>query len=117
MGGRISSQVAASSDQELAGLVFLGYPLHAPGKPEQLRDAHLPDVKAPMLFIQGSRDPFGTPEELRKVIGKLKLRASLFEIDTGDHSFKVLKSIKLNQEQIHELIMDEVVRWLTSEAS
>src|SRR5438034_2591038 len=61
MGGRIASQVAAKGEHDLAGLVFLGYPLHPPGKPEQLRDAHLKEIRAPMLFMQGSRDPFGTP--------------------------------------------------------
>src|SRR6185312_560332 len=117
MGGRISSQVAARSEQDLLGLVFLGYPLHAPGKPNQPRDAHLPDVHAPMFFIQGGRDPFGTPAELEKVFSKLKPKPSLLEIETGDHSFKVLKSIKLSQDQVHELIMDEIAKWLTSHAS
>src|SRR5262249_3216296 len=76
MGGRIASQVAASGAGDLAGLVFLGYPLHPPGKPEQLRSKHLPNIKTPMLFIQGSRDAFGTPEELRPIIKKLP--ATLF---------------------------------------
>src|SRR5947207_7304859 len=66
MGGRIASQVAASGVGELARLVFLGYPLHPPGNPEKLRSKHLPDIKPPMLFVQGSRDSFGTPEELRR---------------------------------------------------
>jgi predicted alpha/beta-hydrolase family hydrolase len=61
MGGRIASQVAAGEARGLAGLVFLGYPLHPPGRPDRLRAAHLGDVKAPMLFVQGTRDPFGTP--------------------------------------------------------
>jgi len=112
MGGRIASQVAASVPQDLLGLVFLGYPLHAPGRPEQLRDAHLPDVKSPMLFVQGSKDAFGKPAELKQVFKRLKLKATLFEIETGDHSFKVLKSIGLTQDQILEGIMDEVARWL-----
>jgi predicted alpha/beta-hydrolase family hydrolase len=68
MGGRIASQVAAAGAGELAGLVFLGYPLHPPGNPEKLRAAHLKDIRAPLLFMQGSRDPFGTPEELRLII-------------------------------------------------
>lgn len=114
MGGRIASQVAASSKQDLAGLVFLGYPLHPPGRPEQLRDAHLKDVQAPMLFVQGARDAFGSPSELRKVFDRLSLNATLFEIETGDHSFKVLKSVQLTQEQVHESVMDEIVRWLGS---
>ena len=62
MGGRIASQVAAGGIGDLAGMVLLGYPLHPPGRPDQLRAAHLSDVKAPMLFVQGSRDAFGTPD-------------------------------------------------------
>ncbi len=112
MGGRIASQVAAAERSDIEGLVFLGYPLHPPGKPEQLRDKHLQDVGAPMLFVQGSRDAFGTPEELRAVIKKLHLPATLSVIEGGDHSFKVLKSSPLTQEQVYEEAMDEIVRWL-----
>ena len=68
MGGRIASQVAAADGDGIAALVFLGYPLHPPGNPAKMRDAHLPDIKAPMLFMQGTRDSFGAPDELREVI-------------------------------------------------
>ena len=73
MGGRIASQVAAQPEgaKAVGALVFLGYPLHPPGRPDKLRDGHLPEIKAPMLFVQGSRDTFGTPDEL--------LRARFFE--------------------------------------
>ena len=72
----------------LAGLVFLGYPLHPPGKPEQRRDAHLPAIREPMLFVQGTRDAFGTADEIRALLPKLQ-RATLHEVAGGDHSFKV----------------------------
>jgi len=110
MGGRIASQVAATEAKDIAGLVFLGYPLHPPGKPEQMRDAHLKDIKAPMLFIQGSRDPFGSPDELRAVIKRDKLPATLHVVDGGDHSFKVPKSAGVPQAQIYETVMDEIAR-------
>jgi uncharacterized protein len=117
MGGRIASQVAAIEDSDVRdsveALVFLGYPLHPPGKPEQLRDQHLKDIKARMLIVQGTRDPFGSPEELRAVIRKLHLPATLHLIEGGDHSFKVPKSTG-PQEQVHESIMDAIVNWLTS---
>src|SRR5215472_6485062 len=74
MGRRIASQVAARGIGDLAGLVFLGYPLHPPGRPDRLRAAHLSDVKAPMLFVQGSRDAFGTPEELRPSLHRSRPR-------------------------------------------
>ena len=87
MGGRIASHVAASGFPA-AGLIFLGYPLHPPGKPEKIRDAHLPDVSCPMLFLQGTRDPFSTPALLAATIDRLP-RATLEPIEGGDHSFNV----------------------------
>ena len=114
MGGRIASQVAAApeSDDNFAGLVFLGYPLHPPGRPEKLRDAHLKDVRGPMLFVQGSRDAFGTPDELRSVIKRLHLPATLNVIEGGDHSFKVSKSLGVSQEEVYENAMDTIAGWL-----
>ncbi len=115
MGGRIASQVAPGEAKNVDGLVFLGYPLHPPGKPEQMRDAHLKDIRAPMLFIQGSRDPFGTPDELRAVIKRDKLPATIHVIEGGDHSFKVPKSAGVTQEQIYKDSMNEIVEWLSAE--
>ena len=93
MGGRMATQLAAS-DPELpvAGLVLLGYPLHPPGQPQKRRDAHLPSIHKPMLVIQGSRDTFGTPDELRPVFEALTPPATLHVIDGGDHSFKVARA-------------------------
>ena len=70
MGGRIASQVAAEQSGAIDGLVFLGYPLHPPGRPDKLRDEHLPKIKVPMLFVQGSRDAFGTEDEIGAIIKK-----------------------------------------------
>jgi predicted alpha/beta-hydrolase family hydrolase len=93
MGGRIASQVAAQHVGGIAGLVYLGYPLHPPGKPEQRRDRHLPDIAEPMLFVQGTRDQFGTADEIRELLPRLNPRATLFEVQDGDHSFKVRVSV------------------------
>jgi uncharacterized protein len=114
MGGRIASQVAAAGVEELTGLVFLGYPLHPPGKPELLRSKHLSRIREPMLFVQGSRDSFGTPAELRSIIEDLSLPATLYEIEGGDHSFKVPKSAPTPQERVFEAVMDEIARWAAS---
>lgn len=113
MGGRIASQVAAQDSSGLAGLVFLGYPLHPPGRPDKMRDAHLKDVEVPMLFVQGSRDAFGSPEELSAVIKRLHLKVTLHLIESGDHSFKVPKSVGA-QDEIHESIMEGIVEWIAS---
>jgi uncharacterized protein len=111
MGGRIASQVAAKGLDDLAGLVFLGYPLHPPGKPEQLRSKHLPNIKAPMLFVQGSRDSFGRPEELRPILKKLKTPCKLYEVVDGDHSLKIPKKAG-SQEEVYATVQDEIARWL-----
>jgi predicted alpha/beta-hydrolase family hydrolase len=88
MGGRIASQVAArvGFDPPAAGLVFFGYPLHPPGRPEQRRDAHLANITAPMLFLQGTRDPFGSPDEMQALVKTLGRLARLEIVDDGDHS-------------------------------
>jgi predicted alpha/beta-hydrolase family hydrolase len=118
MGGRIASQVAAQeSADEIAALAFLGYPLHPPGRADKLRDAHLPQIKAPMLFVQGSRDTFGTPDELRATIKKHHLKATLHVIEGGDHSLKVPKSQGVPQEQIYQTTMDEIAGWLALQLS
>ncbi|MBA2706153.1 MAG: alpha/beta fold hydrolase [Blastocatellia bacterium] len=137
MGGRIASQVAAldcggltplsntasnssrksnpqvsSSPGDIAGLVFLGYPLHPPGKPDKLRDAHLPQITAPMLFVQGSRDAFGTPEELRATIKKHHLPATLHIVKGGDHSLKIPKALGIPQGEVYASTMDKTAAWL-----
>ena len=111
MGGRIASQVAAIDGENIAGLVFLGYPLHPPGRPEKMRDAHLPEIKQLMLFMQGSRDVFGTRDEITAIIKKHKLKADLYAIEGGDHSFKVPKSVA-PQEEVYAKVMDEIVEWV-----
>lgn len=110
MGGRIASQVAAAGGEGVDGLVFLGYPLHPPGRPEKLRADHLKEIRAPMLFCQGARDAFGTEKEIRAIIKKHRLPATLYVVESGDHSFKVPKTVK-PQQQVYEELMDEVVKW------
>src|SRR5260221_10751068 len=111
MGGRIASQVAAVAPDNIAGLGFLGYPLHPPGRPDKMRNEHLQDIQAPMLFVQGARDAFGNAAEIRAVIKKRKLAASVYLIDCGDHSFKVPKSLGVPQETIYETVMDQVAEF------
>jgi predicted alpha/beta-hydrolase family hydrolase len=119
MGGRIASQVAATPEtvEHVNALVFLGYPLHPPGRPDKLRDAHLPEITGPMLFVQGSRDSFGTAEELRALIKRLHLPATLYPIEGGDHSLKVPKKGNPPQAEVYETTMDEIARWLHAKLS
>jgi uncharacterized protein len=112
MGGRIASQVAAADRDAIAGLVLLGYPLHPPGRPDKPRSKHMPAIRAPILFVQGSRDTFGTPDELTPILATLTAPARLCVVEGGDHSFKVAKKAALSQDQVCEFIFDEVGRWL-----
>lgn len=89
MGGRIASMVAADIPQ-IRGLVFLGYPLHPPGKFEEIRDEYLFSLQIPMLFIQGTRDAFARMDLLQNTLNSLRNRATLHWIEGGDHSYKVL---------------------------
>ena len=114
MGGRIASQVAAVSPDGIAGLVLLGYPLHPPGRPEQLRSRHLATIAAPMLFVQGSRDTFGTPEELQPILSGLRSRADLHVVAGGDHSFKMAKRGPVSQDQVYDGVLDHMAAWLTN---
>ena len=88
LGGRIASMCVADG-MPAAGLVFLGYPLHPPGKTERLRAEHLGRIEVPMLFLQGTRDPFAQPDLLTDVLAGLGDRATLVPIEGGDHSFRV----------------------------
>jgi len=86
-GGRMAS-VAVAEGMPAAGLVFLGYPLHPPGKPERVRDEHLYVLEVSMLFLQGTKDPFATPAVLGPVVEKLGARATLHSIQGGGHSLE-----------------------------
>ena len=119
MGGRMASQLMAGEDREalandVVGLVFLGYPLHPPGQPTKLRVEHLEHIKKPMLFVQGTRDALGTPEEIKPFVKNLRPAAKIHEIEGGDHSFKAPKKFGLSPDQIFETSMDEIDRWIRS---
>lgn len=89
MGGRMATHLAAQGLDGLQGVVVLGYPLHPPGKPDQLRTAHLPAIKARVLIVQGERDTFGTPDELRPVLETMNAQVTLHVVPGGDHSLTI----------------------------
>jgi uncharacterized protein len=115
MGGRISSQVAAQGVEGISGLIYLGYPLHPPGKPQQRRDAHLPAITQPMLFVQGTRDAFGTADEIRALLPALQ-HATLHEILGGDHSFKVSGRGAPKPDDVLAGILEVVRNWMLERA-
>ena len=93
MGGRVASMAADELLEEgkIAGLMCLGYPFHPPAKPEQLRTAHLEDLKTPALIFQGTRDPFGTRDEVPNY--KLSPNIEIHWLDDGDHDLKPRKRV------------------------
>jgi uncharacterized protein len=93
MGGRVASMVCDDlvAKGRIAGLLCLGYPFHPVGKPEQLRTAHLADMKTPALIAQGTRDPFGTREEVETYA--LSKRIEMLWLEDGDHDLKPRKAV------------------------
>jgi uncharacterized protein len=117
MGGRIASQVAAADPSlPVAGLVLLGYPLHPPGRPLERRDKHLPSIGRPMLFVQGTRDGFGAPDELTPLLRTLKPVPTLHEVPNGDHSFKLSKKDPAAQAALYAAIQHAIAAWLRAAA-
>jgi uncharacterized protein len=110
MGGRICSIVAA--DTSALGLVLLGYPLHPPGKPTQLRVDHFARLRMPTLFVSGTRDAFGTPAELQRHAKKLKGPVSFHWVETGDHGFKPLKASGLTVDGVLADVSGAVVEFV-----
>lgn len=111
-GGRMTS--TAQSREPLPGvlgLVFLGFPLHAPGQPGTKRAEHLAQVLVPMLFLQGDRDEFADLSLLRPVVRDLGKRATLHLVKGGDHSFAVLKKSGRTPAEVLEEVADTIVAW------
>jgi predicted alpha/beta-hydrolase family hydrolase len=112
MGGRVASQMIAQRLMDVDGLIFLGYPLHAPGKKDTLRDAHLYDIKNPVLFFAGTRDSLCDLSRLNGVLDKLICQWDLEIIEGGDHSFNLLKSDPRTQQDVHRQVLTRCLDWL-----
>lgn len=90
-GGRQASMAVAEDSALADGLVLLSYPLHPPKKPEKARTAHLPDIEIPALFVSGTKDPFGTPQELRQAMALVPSRTSYVEITGAGHDLSATR--------------------------
>ena len=97
------------------GLAFLGFPLHAPGKPSDERGAHLSGVKVPMLFLQGSRDDFARLDLLEPLVKRLGATLRLF--DDADHSFHVPKRTGRKDSAVLAEMLDVLSAWITARAA
>ena len=112
MGGRVASQMVAEGRMDVAALIFLGYPLHAPGKTDQLRDAHLYRINTAMLFFAGTKDPLCDMGRLSTVLDNLRCPHDLEIIDGGNHSFKLSKSANRSEGDVHSQIQRKCLAWL-----
>jgi len=114
-GGRMTSQAQAIEPLAgVRGLAFLGFPLHAAGKPSDERAAHLQDVKVPMLFLQGTRDDLADLSLLRPVVKGLGARATLETFDDADHSFHVPARTGRKDAEVMADLLDRLVRWMAA---
>jgi uncharacterized protein len=124
LGGRIASHVAAARDADepaagawwnrLCGLVFLGYPLHPPGRPQQVRVSHLARIAQPMLVVQGAKDAFGTPDEVRLFFDVLPASCEVYPVELAGHSLDVPKRSGIPQAQVHAAVQDRIAAWVRS---
>ena len=101
-GGRMTSLAAAEKDfpDSVSGLVFFGFPLHAPNKPSDGRAEHLKEIKLPMLFLTGTRDALNSLELFQPIVKKLKRKATLHLLDTANHGYKILKRTRESEEDV-----------------
>ena len=112
MGGRIGSQVVAQGGPADAVVLF-AYPLRPPSNPERVRDGHLPDIAVPTLFCSGTRDAFGTPEELEPAAAKVP-GGRLHLLEGADHGFGVAKSAGRTRVEVWDEAAGVFIGWLRS---
>lgn len=112
-GGRMTSQAQSKAPlPDVKGLAFLGFPLHADGKPSSERARHLADVAIPMLFLQGTRDKLADLGHLKPIVEALGAKASLHEVAGGDHSFAVLKKSGWTNDEALTEVLDTLAAWI-----
>ena len=112
MGGRAASMLAADGF-ECDGLLLLAYPLHAPGRPDQLRDAHLPAIKVPVICFNGTRDPFCTPSLMEEVLKRVTTKWEMHWVEGADHSFHIPRASGKTDVQVLTEIADASRAWLS----
>jgi predicted alpha/beta-hydrolase family hydrolase len=110
MGGRIASQVVAQ-DTAADALALFAYPLRPPGNPERVRNGHFPDIGIPTLFCSGTRDSFGTPDELTAAAAEVS-NSTVHLLEGADHGFAVLKSTGKSREDVWAEAVDALLDWL-----
>ena len=109
MGGRMATHLGARGVPGIAGIVALGYPLRPPGKSGNERAAHLPSIKVPLLIVQGTRDSFGSPDDLRGALAGTTASPAVVAVEGGDHSFNVRGR---KPAEVLSEVADAIVEWL-----
>ncbi len=110
MGGRIASQVVAQGVQ-VDALVLFAYPLHPPGRPEQIRDAHLPEIRVPTLFCSGTNDAFASADELRAAAAKVP-HSAVHLMEAADHGFAAPKASGRTRQEVWDEAVTALLDWL-----
>lgn len=113
MGGRVATMIA--DELNVDGVIAMGYPFHPPGKPEKTRTEHLADLQTPTLILQGTRDPFGKPDEVASY--QLSPQISVEWLEDGNHSFETLKRSKLTTEDTWHLAAQKAQLFITKIAN
>ncbi|NIR49555.1 alpha/beta hydrolase [candidate division KSB1 bacterium] len=112
LGGRMTSNAAASEAiPDVKGIVFFGFPLHAPGKPSSERGNHLFEVTVPMLFLQGTRDKLADLDYLKPLCDKLDMQAKLHIVEGADHSFRLPKKLNRTEDDVFAELAETVLHW------
>jgi predicted alpha/beta-hydrolase family hydrolase len=114
MGGRVASQMIADGELDVNRLILLGYPLHAPGRKDRLRDAHLYRIHTPMLFFAGTRDPLCDLGRLKGVLNRLTAEWALEVVQGGDHSFRLPKASSRSAVDVQSQIVNRSLTWLST---
>lgn len=112
MGGRYATHIAANTDLTLGGAIVYGYPLHAPGKTDRLKNEHFHQINCPLLIFQGTRDTLGKIALLQESLSNLSGQHTLTIIDGGDHSFKLLKRLNKNPETVMAELTEKTSQWI-----
>lgn len=118
MGGRMTSlTLAKAPTDKLHGLIFFGFPLHAPGAPSAERGKHLANVQVPMLFIQGSRDALADLKLLKPLCAQLDGRAELFVVEGGDHSLHMAKRSGRTDDEVLDEVAAKTSSWMAARST
>ncbi len=118
MGGRMTSLTLAKAPMDrLHGLIFFGFPLHAPGAPSAERGKHLANVQVPMLFIQGSRDALADLKLLKPLCAQLDGRAELFVVEGGDHSLHMAKRSGRTDDEVLDEVAAKTSSWMVARST